>query len=140
MKVGKEEIVGLVAGVDWFLRQDDAAMEAEYRARAQRITERVRSIPGVEARIFIPPVANHVPHLLITYDPNRIKLSASEVMQKMRDGTPRIELNPSTGGGPASAGLPEGHHVIVVGVWMLQPGEDQIVGRRLQEVLGEGAK
>ena len=115
-------------------------MEAEYRARAQRITERVRSIPGVEARIFIPPVANHVPHLLITYDPNRIKLSASEVMQKMRDGTPRIELNPSTGGGPASAGLPEGHHVIVVGVWMLQPGEDQIVGRRLQEVLGEGAK
>lgn len=140
MKVGKEEIVGLVAGVDWFLKQDDAAMEAEYRARAQRITERVRSIPGVEARIFIPPVANHVPHLLITYDPNRIKLSASEVMQKMRDGTPRIELNPSTGGGPASAGLPEGHHVIVVGVWMLQPGEDQIVGRRLQEVLGEGAK
>jgi uncharacterized pyridoxal phosphate-dependent enzyme len=140
MKVGKEEIVGLLAAVDWFLKQDDAAMEAEYRARAQRITERVRSIPGVEARIFIPSVANHVPHLLISYDPNRIKLSASEVMQKMRDGTPRIELNPSTGGGPASAGLPGGHNVIVVGVWMLQPGEDQIVGRRLQEVLGEGAK
>ena len=140
MKVGKEEIVGLLAAVDWFLKQDDAAMEAEYRARAQRITERVRSIPGVEARIFIPSVANHVPHLLISYDPNRIKLSASEVMQKMRDGTPRIELNPSTGGGPASAGLPGGHNVLVVGVWMLQPGEDQIVGRRLQEVLGGGAK
>lgn len=140
MKVGKEEIVGLVAAVDWFLKQDDAAMEAEYRARAQRITERVRSIPGVDARIFIPPVANHVPHLLISYDPDRIKLSASEVMQKMRDGTPRIELNPSTGGGPASLGLPGGHNVIVVGVWMLQPGEDQIVGRRLQEVLGEAAK
>lgn len=140
MKVGKEEIVGLLAAVDWFLKQDDAAMEAEYRARAQRITERVRSIPGVEARIFIPSVANHVPHLLISYDPNRIKLSASEVMQKMRDGTPRIELNPSTGGGPSSAGLPGGHNVLVVGVWMLQPGEDQIVGRRLQEVLGGGAK
>lgn len=140
MKVGKEEIVGLLAAVDWFLKQDDAAMEAEYRARAQRITERVRSIPGVEARIFIPSVANHVPHLLISYDPNRIKLSASEVMQKMRDGTPRIELNPSTGGGPASAGLPGGQNVLVVGVWMLQPGEDQIVGRRLQEVLGGGAK
>ena len=140
MKVGKEEIIGLVAAVDWFLKQDDAAMETEYRARAQRITECVASIPGVEARIFIPPVANHVPHLLITYDLNRTKLSASEVMQKMRDGTPRIELNPSTGGGPASAGLPGGHNVIVVGLWMLQPGEDQIVGRRLQEVLGEGAK
>ncbi len=140
MKVGKEEIIGLVAAVDWFLKQDDAAMEAEYRARAQRIAELVQGIPSVEARIFIPPVANHVPHLVITYDLNRIKLSAREVMQKMREGVPRIELNPSTGGGPASAGLPGGNNAIVVGVWMLQPGEDQIVGRRLQEVFGEGAK
>lgn len=140
MKVGKEEIIGLVAAVDWFLKQDDAAMEAEYRARVQRIAERVLNVPGVEAKIFIPPVANHVPHLLVTYDLNRIKVSASEVMQKMREGTPRIELNPSTGGGPASAGLMGGNNVIVVGVWMLQPGEDQIVGKRLQEVLGEGAK
>src|SRR6266699_2427083 len=140
MKVAKEEIIGLVAAVDWFLSQDDAAMEAEYRARAQRIAELVQGIPSVEARIFIPPVANHVPHLVITYDLNRIKLSAREVMQKMREGVPRIELNPSTGGGPASAGLPGGNNAIVVGVWMLQPGEDQIVGRRLQEVFGEGAK
>jgi len=135
MKVGKEEIIGLVAAVDWFLEQDDAAMEAEYRKRAAVIAERVTTVPGVEARIFIPPVANHVPHLLITYDVNRVRLTASDVMQRMREGTPRIELNPSTGGGPASAGLPGGSNVIVVGVWMLQPGEDQIVGRRLQEVL-----
>lgn len=140
MKVGKEEIIGLVAAVDWFLNQDDAGMEAEYRARAQRIAERVIKVPGVETRIFIPPVANHVPHLLITYDMNRIKLSATEVMQKMREGNPRIELNPSTGGGPASAGLPGGSNVIVVGVWMLQPGEDEVVGRRLHEVLAENTR
>ena len=135
MKVGKEEIIGLVAAVDWFLEQDDAAMEAEYRKRAALIAERVKSVPNVEARVFIPPVANHVPHLLITYDMNRIKVSAIEVMQRMREGTPRIELNPSTGGGPASIGLPGGSNVIVVGVWMLQPGEDEIVARRLEEVL-----
>jgi L-seryl-tRNA(Ser) seleniumtransferase len=135
MKVGKEEIIGLVAAVDWFLSQDDAAMESEFRKRAERIAEHVKSIPSVETKIFIPPVANHVPHLLITYDMNRLNISATEVMRKMREGTPRIELNPSTGGGPASAGLPGGNNVIVVGVWMLQPGEDQIVARRLQEVL-----
>ena len=135
MKVGKEEIIGVVAAVDWFLEQDDAAMEAEYRKRAALIAERVKSVPSIEARVFIPPVANHVPHLLITYDMNRIKVSAIEVMQRMREGTPRIELNPSTGGGPASAGLPGGSNVIVVGVWMLQPGEDEIVARRLEEVL-----
>jgi L-seryl-tRNA(Ser) seleniumtransferase len=135
MKVGKEEIIGLVAAVDWFLSQDDAAMESEFRKRAERIAEHVKSIPTVETKIFVPPVANHVPHLLITYDMNRITISATEVMRRMREGSPRIELNPSTGGGPASAGLPGGNNVIVVGVWMLQPGEDQIVARRLQEVL-----
>ena len=140
MKVGKEEIIGLVAAVDWFLEQDDAAMEAEFRKRAGVIAERVQTVPSVQARVFIPPVANHVPHLLITYDTNRVKLTATEVMQKMREGTPRIELNPSTGREPASAGLPGGNNVIVVGVWMLQPGEDQIVASRLQEVLAGAAK
>lgn len=140
MKVGKEEIIGLVAAVDWFLAQDDAAMETEYRKRAALIAERVQTIPSVEAKIFVPPVANHVPHLLITYDMNRIKLAATEVRQRMREGNPRIELNPATGGGPASAGLPGGSNAIVVGVWMLQPGEDEIVARRLHEVLFEGAK
>ena len=140
MKVGKEEIIGLVAAVDWFLEQDDAAMEAEYRKRAALIAERVKSVPSVEARVFIPPVANHVPHLLVTYDLNRINVSAIEVIERMREGVPRIELNPSTGGGPASAGLPGGSNVIVVGVWMLQPGEDEIVARRLQEVLRSAMK
>lgn len=71
---------------------------------------------------------------------NRIKLSALQVMQRMREGTPRIELNPSTGGGPSSAGLAGGCNIIVVGLWMLQPGEDLIVAKRLQEVLSEGAQ
>ena len=56
-------------------------------------------------------------------------------MEKMRQGTPRIELNPGTGGPPASAGLPGGSNTIVVGVWMMQPGEDLVVAKRLREVL-----
>ena len=135
LKVAKEEIVGLVAAVDWFLAQDDAAMEAEFRGRAERIAARLKDVPTVQTQIFIPPVANHVPTLLITYDPNKIKITGAEVMQKMRQGPPRIELNPSTGGAPASAGLPGGTNTIVVGVWMLQPGEDLIVAKRLREVL-----
>jgi L-seryl-tRNA(Ser) seleniumtransferase len=135
LKVAKEEIVGMVAAVDWFLAQDDAAMELEYRQRAERITKHLAAMPTVQAQIFVPPVANHVPHLLITYDQNRIKITGAEVMQKMREGNPRIELNPSTGGAPASAGLPGGPNTIVVGVWMLQPGEDVIVAKRLKEVL-----
>jgi L-seryl-tRNA(Ser) seleniumtransferase len=135
MKVAKEEIVGLVAAVDWFLKQDDAAIEAQCRQRADRITKQLSAIPTVQTQIFVPEVANHVPHLLITYDQSRVKITGAEVMQKMRAGKPRIELNPSTGGAPASAGLPGGPNTIVVGVWMLQPGEDLVVAKRLREVL-----
>jgi L-seryl-tRNA(Ser) seleniumtransferase len=135
LKVAKEEIVGMVAAVDWFLKQDDAAMEAEFHKRAQRIADLVAKVPTVQTKIFIPPIANHVPHLVINYDSARIRTTGLEVMQKLREGKPRIELNPATGGGPASAGLPSSPDTIVVGVWMLQPGEDVIVGRRLREVL-----
>jgi L-seryl-tRNA(Ser) seleniumtransferase len=140
MKVAKEEIVGLVAAVDWFLKQDDVAMEAEYRRRADVIAKQLHSIPTLQTQIFVPEVANHVPHLLITYDQNRVKITGAEAMQKMREGKPRIELNPSTGGAPASAGLPGGPNTIVVGVWMLQPGEETIVAKRIREVLQTALK
>jgi L-seryl-tRNA(Ser) seleniumtransferase len=61
-------------------------------------------------------------------------------MQKMRQGNPRIELNPGTGGAPASAGLPGGPNTIIVGVWMMQPGEDMVVARRLRNVLQEAVR
>ena len=135
LKVAKEEIVGLVAAIDWFLAQDDAAMQAEYQKRADLIAAKLKTLPTVQTQTFVPPVANHVPHLVISYDQSKIKISAADVMKQCRAGKPRIELNPSTGGAPASAGLPGGSNVIVVGVWMLQPGEDAVVANRLYDVL-----
>jgi L-seryl-tRNA(Ser) seleniumtransferase len=124
MKVGKEEIVGLVAAVDWLLSQDEAAIVAEAQKRAERIAAQVKGIPSVETKIFLFPVANHVPHLQINYDPNRIPLTGQQVLEKMRQGSPRIELWPAAG-----------PNDVTVGVWMLEPNEDMIVGRRLREVL-----
>jgi L-seryl-tRNA(Ser) seleniumtransferase len=135
MKVAKEEIVGLVAAVDHFLDQNDDAMQAEYQKRADVIAAELKTLPTIKAQTFVPEVANHVPHLLVTYDQDRIRISAKDVMQKLRTGSPRIELNPGTGGAPASAGLPGGPNTIIVGVWMLQPGEDAIVANRLYDVL-----
>src|SRR5947199_3185639 len=128
MKVAKEEIIGLVAAVDWFLSQDDAAMEAEHSKRAERIAGQLKSIPTVQTQVFVPAVAaNHVPHLLITYDQNRIKITGSEVMKKMREGKPRIEVNPSTGCAPARSGLPVGPNILVERVWMMIPRVEGIV-------------
>ena len=141
MKVAKEQIVGMVAAVDWFLSQSDASFETEFRRRAARISAQLKSIPTLTSEVVIPPVANHIPHLLLRYDQEKVKISPRDVMAELRKGTPSIELNPATGsrrGG--SAGMPADANTIVVGVWMLQPGEDLIVGRRLQQVLAKAAR
>jgi L-seryl-tRNA(Ser) seleniumtransferase len=139
MKVSKEQIVGMVAAVDWFLSQTDAAFEAEFRRRADRIAAQLKGIPTLEARVAIPNVAaNAVPHLLLRYDTQRVKIRPGEVMAELRRGTPSIELNPQTGK-KAGAGLETDENTIVVGVWMLEPGEDLIVARRLKEVLAKAA-
>jgi uncharacterized pyridoxal phosphate-dependent enzyme len=135
MKVAKEQIVGMVAAVDWFLSQSDAEFEAEFRRRADRIAAALKDIPTLKSEIFIPPIANNVPHLLIRYDQQRVKIPPKEVAKQLRAGTPSIELNPATGSTEASAGIPKDADKIVVGVWMLEPGEDLVVARRLREVL-----
>jgi L-seryl-tRNA(Ser) seleniumtransferase len=135
MKVSKEQIVGMVAAVDWFLSQTDASLEAEFRKRADKIAGQLKGIPTLEARVVIPNVAaNAVPHLLLKYDTQRIKIQPVEVMAELRKGTPSIELNPQTGKKPG-AGLPSDESTIVVGVWMLEAGEEAIVARRIKEIL-----
>jgi L-seryl-tRNA(Ser) seleniumtransferase len=139
MKVAKEQIIGMVAAVDWLVAQSEEGMQAEFRHRAERIAAGLKGIPTLTHEIFTPAVANAVPHLVIRYDQTRVKVKPLDVAQILRDGTPSIELNPSTGRKPVSAGLPGGEDTILVGVWMLQPGEDLIVARRLHEVLAKAA-
>jgi L-seryl-tRNA(Ser) seleniumtransferase len=139
MKVAKEQIVGMVAAVDWFLSQSDEAMQTEFRRRAERIAAQVKKIPSLEAKIVVPQTAaNAIPHLLLRYDQSRVKISPRDAAAELRHGTPSIELHPGTGKKPG-AGLPTDENTIVVGVWMLQPGEDLTVGRRLHEVLTKAA-
>jgi L-seryl-tRNA(Ser) seleniumtransferase len=135
MKVSKEQIVGMVAAVDWFLSQTDASFEAEFRRRADKIAAQLKNIPTLTSSVVIPNVAaNAVPHLLLRYDTQRIKIRPVDVMAELRKGTPCIELNPQTGKKPG-AGLPSDESTIVVGVWMLEPGEELIVARRIKEIL-----
>jgi L-seryl-tRNA(Ser) seleniumtransferase len=139
MKVAKEQIVGMVAALDWFLSQSDSAMEAEFRRRADKIAAQLKGVPTLEAKVVIPDTAaNAIPHLLLKYDPQRVKIAASAVAMELRKGTPSIELNPATGK-KNSGGLPSDENTVVVGVWMLEPGEELIVARRLREVLGKAA-
>jgi L-seryl-tRNA(Ser) seleniumtransferase len=135
MKVAKEQIVGMVAAVDWLLTQTDEGIEAESRRRADRIVLQLKGLPTLTSEIFVPPVANHVPHLMIRYDQSRIGIKPIDVAKALREGTPSIELNPATGRTSGAAGLQSDENTIVIGPWMMKPGDDVVVGRRLREVL-----
>jgi D-glucosaminate-6-phosphate ammonia-lyase len=121
MKVNKEELLGMLAAVEYYLKKDHAAERREFDSRADTIKQSVTAVPGVEAEIFVPEVANHVPHVRISWDPASLGIHPDEVIQLLRDGEPSIRVRPG--------------REVVVGVWMMRPGEDRIVARRLREVL-----
>lgn len=135
LKVAKEQIVGMVAAVDWILAQSDDDIRAQCRQRAERIAAHLKDVPTLSHEIFVPPIANAVPHLLLRYDWAKVGKAPLEVARILREGSPSIELNPSTGRKSGSAGQPDAQNAIVVGVWMLLPGEDMIVAERLKAVL-----
>ncbi len=135
MKVAKEQIIGMVAAIDWLLARTDDQIEAEARQRAERIAAALHGLPTLTTEIFVPPIANHVPHLMIRYNQQRIGIAPINVAQALSKGQPAIELNPGTGHASGAAGLHSDEHTIVVGPWMMQPGDDVVVGRRLRDVL-----
>jgi L-seryl-tRNA(Ser) seleniumtransferase len=134
MKVAKEQIVGMVAAVDWVLSQTEESLQGDYQKRADLIAQAVKDIPSVTTETVTPRIANHVPHLLIHFDPGVTGVTTEQIVAVLRNGEPSIELNPNTGNGP-NQGIPSDKNTLVVGVWMLQPGEDAIVANRIRAAL-----
>jgi L-seryl-tRNA(Ser) seleniumtransferase len=123
-KVNKEEMLGMLVALELFMKRDHAADFKEYEKRTRIISDAVRDVPSVQTEVFVPEIANHVPHLKIKWDQSRVSVSPREVMKQLRGGTPSIEANPSTN-----------NEELVIGVWMMQPGEAQVVARRIREIL-----
>jgi uncharacterized pyridoxal phosphate-dependent enzyme len=135
MKVAKEQIVGMVAAVDWLLTQTDEGMEKESRERMAVIIAAVKDIPSVQTSIIVPELANHVPHLIINFDPDAIGASARELQVRLRSATPCIELNPHTGSINPSQGVAAQPNALVVTTFLLNPGEEFTVARQIRKVL-----
>ena len=127
MKVNKEEMLGMLAALELYVEKDHAKEQRDFEKRAEEIKKAAGSVPGVTAEIFVPEVANHVPHVRVTWDAAALGIRANEVVRALRDGEPSIGARSE---GPA----------IVVGVWMMRPGEDKIVGKRLRQVLEAPAR
>jgi len=121
MKVNKEEIVGMLAALELYLKKDHARERQEFEKRAEAIRASAASVAGAKAEVFVPEVANHVPHVRISWDGGNAA-QASAVVAAMRDGEPSIAIRSE-------------EQNLVIGVWMMRQGEEKIVARRLKEVL-----
>jgi L-seryl-tRNA(Ser) seleniumtransferase len=76
--------------------------------------------------VHVPEIANHTPAIRITWDAALVKSTPREIASTLRAGTPSIEVVASGRGNAPALNLT---------VFMLRPGEEQIVARRLHEEL-----
>lgn len=120
-KVNKEEILGMMVALETYMKRDHAGDMKEADRRVKLIADAVRTLPSVQTDVQMPPIANHLPHLHIKWDFS--KISVGDVQKKLREGDPAIEVTPS------------GRSELVVNTWVAQPGDAEIVARRLKEIL-----
>ncbi len=128
-KVNKEEMLGMMVAVEMFLGRNADAEWREWEHRAKIVADAASINPDVHAEIYLPPVANHVPHVRFSWTTAGSSVLGAALRKQLRDGDPSIEI--VLGDSAPTADRQE----VSIGVWMLQPGEAEIVARRLREIL-----
>ena len=68
MKVNKEEMLGMLVALDLYVKKNHEEEGREFEKRAETIQKSAADVPGVKAEIFVPEIANHVPHVRISWD------------------------------------------------------------------------
>jgi L-seryl-tRNA(Ser) seleniumtransferase len=123
MKVGKEEIAGLVAAVERYMTVDLEAERRVLEAKVAHLKEVVGKVKGVAVETHVPEIANHVPHFVATWDEATLGLTARQVHERLQAGDPPIHV------------LLTGPGKLTVSVWMMQGDEHRVVARRLRDIL-----
>lgn len=122
-KVNKEEILGLYVAIEKFIRTGDEEWKFWLKQIAH-IEKVVKNIRSVKTRVYVPEIANATPNLEISWDPAILPLTGQQVMEKLREGEPGIELN-------------AGKNNISLVTFIMVPGEEKIVATRIKEELSK---
>ena len=120
MKVGKEEMIGLLAAVERYLKVDHDAERRELEDRAAHVLAALAKVSGVKAEKHVPEIANNVPHVKIEWEGKR---TAREIVKQLLEGEPSIAVSQ------------RGERGLMVSMWTLRGDEHKTVARRLREVL-----
>lgn len=142
MKVGKEEIIGMLTAIEAWQKIDLEALSRDWNAKVQRIAKLVETVPGVTTNIYVPEEGNSYPTLRVMWDEQKFGMTVAQCDQQLRSGNPRIEVltnsNPSLVPAVSSSEDPKHEppkNQLEIVSMTLQSGEDLIVGRRLREIL-----
>ena len=128
LKVNKEEMVAVMVAIENYVHRDHEADWREWERRVKTMDDRISKVKGAKTERFLPEIANQVPHLRVSWDQAVVKITPDEVKQRLRGGSPSIELIP---GGY----VPD---TLEIASWMMKPGDAETVGRRIAEELGWG--
>ncbi len=122
MKICKEEIMGLLAAVEQWVLRDHQAEWKEWERRLQVVADVVEKYPSVQTGVRQPGRSNVAPVLSIEWEPETLGITGIEVARQLSEGEPRIEVFNSERG-------------FSVMPYMMQDGDEQILTRRLEEIL-----
>jgi uncharacterized pyridoxal phosphate-dependent enzyme len=126
MKVGKEEMLGLLAAVELYMTQDDA----DELARCERIVtewvDALGSLPGVSAERSFPGTDGRpLPRAVISFD-SSMGLTGASVQAALLSGRPAIAVAVAD------------PRAIYLNPELLRTGEEKTVLDRVSQVVGRG--
>lgn len=127
MKVGKEEIVGLITALKLYVQRDHQADQENWRCTVGRIISGLEGLPHVQVMEVVPP-QRPVPQAHVLLDEKGLGLTAYEVINRLLEGDPIV----CVGEGYAREGK------LVINPLSLQDGDEQVIVARLRALLAPG--
>jgi len=132
LKVGKEEIMGMLAAVEMWVKRDHDAEWKQWQAWLDHIAGQATQVAGVTSEILQPEdLSNHAPRLRLHWDAARIGITGGELEDLLWHGQPRIAVNEGAPGTrrdnrPSS---------LTIMPYMMMPGDDKIAAAAIRKLL-----
>ena len=131
LKVSKEDMIAAMTAVERFVRLDHKAEVREWERRIGVIEAAVKGIPTVQCERITPTTANCVPHLIITWDEKRVRITREAFTRDLMQGDAPIQIGRVPG---------TGERGVCISVFTLQAGEERIVAERIEAILRKAAR
>jgi uncharacterized pyridoxal phosphate-dependent enzyme len=132
-KVGKEEIMGMLAAVRQWYKRDHQAEWKEWQSWLDVIANRVKSLPSVTTEILQPEdLSNRSPQLRLHWNADALKITGKELEAQLDAGSPRILVGETIGTRPDHMASS-----MTIMPYMMAPGEAEIVANAIYEGLSK---